>query len=139
MDLSLYRILTQQLSSPPDLTQVKQGRLLPEEWPVVLEKITTYRKKTQSFSITDGKVSVLCISDMPDLYDRIAATELGTIIHLLGSRTVFSQTHKSYIIQVEDFVTLKQYDEHLREIREAEARRLAELHDELAYYHSYQD
>lgn len=140
MDLSLYRILAQQLSPAPDLSIVKQGSLLPEEWPVVLDKILSYRKKVQSFTITDGRTSVICVSDVPDLYDRIAATELGTIIHLLGSRTIFSQNHKAYILQVEDFATLKQYDEHLREIREAEARRLADLHDELAEYHkTYQD
>jgi hypothetical protein len=140
MDFSLYRILLQQVSPPPDLSLIKQGQLLPEEWPVVLEKILTFRKKVQSFTITDSKTSVICTSDVPDLYDRIAATELGTIIHLLGARTVFSQAHRTYILQIEDFVTLKQYDEHLRKIREAEARRLADLHDEIAEYNrTYQE
>ena len=140
MDLLLYRILTQQLSPPPDLTRVKQGQLLPEEWPVVLEKITSYRKKVQSFTITDGTTSVVCMSDVPDLYDRITATELGTIIHLLGSRTVFNQSTRTYVVYIEDFVTLKQYDEYLRQIREAEAIRLADLHDELEQYHrSFQE
>jgi hypothetical protein len=140
MDFSLYRLLIQQVSPPPDLSLVKQGQLLPEEWPVVLEKIITFRKKVQSFTVTDGKISVICMSDVPDLYDRIAATELGTIIHLLGARTVFNQAHRAYLLQVEDFATLKQYDEHLRTIREAEARRLADLHDEMAdYQRTYQD
>lgn len=140
MDLSLYRILTQQLSPAPDLSRVKQGQLLPEEWPVVLEKITSYRKKVQSFTITDGSTSVICMSDVPDLYDRIAATELGTIIHLLGARTIFSQASRTYVLQIEDYVTLKQYDEHLRQIREAEALRLADLHDELEQYNrTYQE
>ena len=134
MDLSLYRILTQQLSPAPDLSHVKQGHLLPEEWPVVLEKITSYRKKVQSFTITDGRSSIVCTSDVPDLFDRIAATELGTIIHLLGARTVFSPASRTYTLQIEDYVTLKQYDEHLRQIREAEALRLADLHDELEQY-----
>ena len=140
MDLSLYRILIQNLSPPPDLSRVKQGQLLPEEWPVVLERIVSYRKKVQSFTITDGHTSVTCMSDVPDLYDRIASTELGTIIHLLGARTVFSQASRSYSLQIEDYVTLKQYDDHLRKIREAEAIRLADPHDELEQYHSsYQD
>ncbi len=134
MDLSLYRILTQQLSPAPDLSCVKQGQLLPEEWPVVLERITSYRKKVQSFTVTDGTTSVVCTSDVPDLYDRIAATELGTIIHLLGARTVFNPSSRTYALQIEDYVTLKQYDEHLRRIREAEALRLADLHDELEQY-----
>jgi hypothetical protein len=134
MDLLLYRVLTQQLSPPPDLAQVKQGQVLPEEWPVVLEKITSYRKKVQSFTITDGHTSVVCMSDVPDLYDRIAATELGTIIHLLGTRTVFNQSTRTYVVHLEDFVTLKQYDEYLRQIREAEAIRLADLHDDLEQY-----
>lgn len=135
MDFSLYHILTQQLSPPPDLSLVKQGQLLPEEWPVVLEKISTFRKKVQFFTITDGKTPLICYSSVPDLYDRITATELGTIIHLLGARTVFDQQHRCYVLHIEDFVTLKQYDEHLRRIREAEARRLADLADEMAEYH----
>lgn len=140
MDLSLYKLLIQQLSPAPDLAHIKQGQLLPEEWPVVLDKINSYRKKIQSFTVTDGKVSIICTSDVPDLYDRIAATESGTIIHLLGSRTIFSPMHRHYILQIEDFVTLKQYDEYLRQIREEEARRLADLHDEMADYHRiYQD
>lgn len=134
MDFSLYRLLVQQLSPPPDLSLVKQGQLLPETWPVVLDKIITYRKKIQHILLSDGKNSLICVSDVPDFYDRIAANELGTIIHLLGSRTVFNPSHRSYIVHVEDFMTLRQYDEHLREIREAEARRLADFHDELAEY-----
>jgi hypothetical protein len=132
MDLTLYRLLTAQLSAPPDLSLVKQeGQLLVEEWPVVLDKIITYRKQVQYFTVTDGRTSIMCKSDVPDLYDRIAATEVGTIIHLLGAKTVYSQQHRFYTVQVEDFATLKQYDEHLRQIREAEARRLADLQDEL--------
>jgi hypothetical protein len=141
MDLQLYRILTQQLASPPDLSRVKQGQLFLEEWPVVLEKINAYRKKIQSFTVTDGQTSLVCMSNVPDLYDRVARTELGTIIHLLGARTVFNQTTRTYTAYIEDFVTLRQYDEHLRQIREAEAVRLADLHDELEqqYHHSYQE
>lgn len=133
MDLSLYRLLIQQISPPPDLAIVKQGELLPETWPVVLERISSYRKQVQHFNVTDGKTSVIVTSDVPDLYDRIAATEIGTIIHLLGAKTAFNQQHRGYIVQIEDFATLKQYDEHLREVQEAEARRqaeLAELHGE---------
>ena len=140
MDFSLYRILTQQIAPPPDLSRVKQGQLLPEEWPVVLEKITSYRKKVQSFTVTDGHTSVVCMSDVPDLYDRITSTELGTIIHLLGARTVFNQSTRTYVLYIEDYVTLKQYDEYLRQIREAEAIRLADLHDELEQYNrTYQE
>lgn len=135
MDFTLYRLLVQQLSSRPELSLVKQGQPLPEEWPVVLDKIVTYRKQILHFTVTDGKTSLICQSDMPDLYDRIATIELGTIIHLLGARPVFSQQHHGYVANIEDFVTLKQYDEHLRQIREAEARRLADLHDEMAAYH----
>jgi hypothetical protein len=136
MDLTLYRILSQQLSPAPNLALVKEGQLLPEEWPVVLEKIVTYRKKFQYFTVTDGKTTLTCNSDMPDFCDRIAKVELGTIIHLLGSRTVFSTQNNGYVVIAEDFATLKQYDEHLREIREAEARRLADLHDEMSLYHA---
>jgi hypothetical protein len=135
MDFTLYRLLVQQLSSRPDLSLVKQGQPMPEEWPIVLDKIATYRKQILHFTVNDGKTSIICISDMPDLYERIATIELGTIIHLLGARPVFSPQHQGYVVNVEDFVTLKQYDEHLRQIREAEARRLADLHDEMAAYH----
>ena len=129
MDLTLYRLLLTQISTQPDLSLVKQGQLLPEEWPVVLERITSYRKQIQSFSVTDGKTSMMITSNVPDLYERIARTELGTIIHLLGARTVFSQTHRGYTVHIEDFATLKQYDEHMRQVRESEARRLADLAD----------
>lgn len=134
MDLTLYRILSQQLTPMPDLGQVTDGKLLPEEWPVVLDKIVTYRKKFQYFTVTDGRRTLICNSDVPDFCDRITRVELGTIIHLLGSKTVYSTQHKCYVAIVEDFVTLKQYDEHLRRIREAEARRLADIHDEMALY-----
>jgi len=130
MELALYRIIAQQLSPEPDLCIVKQqGQLLPEEWPVILEKITSYRKQVQSFVVSDGKPSLTCISDVPDLYDRIAATEIGTIIHLLGAKTVYNQSQRQYIVRIEDFMTLKQYDEYLTRIREAEAKRLADLAD----------
>ena len=137
MDFTLYGILTQQLASPPDLSQVKQGELLSEEWPVVLEKINSYRKQVQSFRVSDGKTSVMCISDVPNLYERIATTELGTIIHLLGARTIFDQETRTYKLQVEDFATLKQYDEHLKTVREAEARRLADSQDDMSEYRNY--
>ncbi len=129
MDFSLYRLLVQQVSPPPDLSLVKQGQLLSEAWPVVLERITSYRKQVQHFTVTDGATSIICTSDAPDLYMRINTTELGTIIHLLGAKTVYSQAHRGYIVQIEDFASLKQYDEHLRKIHEAEARRLADLAD----------
>jgi hypothetical protein len=130
MELTLYRIIAQQLSPEPDLANVKQqGQLLPEEWPVLLEKITSYRKQVQSFVVSDGKTSLTCLSDVPDLYDRIAATEIGAIIHLLGAKTVYNQSQRQYVVRIEDFMTLKQYDEHLTRIREAEAKRLADLAD----------
>jgi hypothetical protein len=130
MELTFYRILTQQLSLEPDLTTVKQeGQLLPEAWPVLLEKINTYRKQVQSFQVSDGRTSLTCTSNVPDLYDRIAGTEIGTIIHLLGAKTVYNQSQKQYSVQIEDFMTLKQYDDHLAKIREAEAKRLADLAD----------
>lgn len=129
MDLSLYRLLISQLSTPPDLALVRQGQLLPEEWPVVLERINSYRKQIQSFTVTDGKASITITSDVPDLYDRVARTEIGTIIHLLGARTVFNPQQRGYNVSIEDFATLKQYDEHMRRIREAEAKRLADLAD----------
>jgi len=136
MDYTLYRNLVQHLPTQPDLSLVRNGQLLPEDWPVVLEKITSHRKKVLSFTVSDGKTAITCTSDVPDLYDRIAATEIGTIIHLLGARTVFSTSHRAYIVRIEDFATLKQYDERLRTVREAEARRLADLadmHQELAF------
>lgn len=134
MDLTLYSILSQQLTPRPDLAQVAQGQLLPEEWPVVLSKIVTYRKKFQYFTVTDGRTTLICNSDVPDFCDRVTRVELGTIIHLLGAKTVYSTQHKCYVVLAEEFATLKQYDEHLRSIREAEARRLADLHDEMALY-----
>ena len=130
MDLTLYRLITQQLPDQPDLNRVVQeGGLFAEAWPVILEKIVTYRKQVQYFVVSDGNISLKCVSTVPDLYFRAAQTEIGTLIHLLGARTLYNQTDRCYYVDIEDFMTLRQYDEHLRHVREAEARRLAELAD----------
>lgn len=137
MELTLYKILIQQLSPVPDLMSLRDGGLLPEEWPLVLNKIEVHRKNVQWFQVTDSKTTMICVSSVPDLYRRITQTELGTIIHLLGPKTIYSQEHKRYILQIEDFATLKQYDDQMRRIREEEARRLADMHDALAEYQHY--
>jgi hypothetical protein len=95
------------------------------------------RKNVQYFQITDSKRQVICTSSVPDLYRRITQTELGTIIHLLGAKTLYNPQYKQYILNIEDFVTLKQYDDQMRKIREEEARRMADMHDTFAEYQHY--
>lgn len=136
MDLTLYQLLTQPMNPKPDLSLVQERQVIPEDWPVVLERIQVYRKQLQHFTVTDGQSPIICVSRVPDLYDRIAATELGTIIHLMGAQPVLDKDRRRYILQVEDFLTLKQYDEKLAKFREAEQKRQEKIRQDEAFYQS---
>lgn len=125
MDLTLYKLITEQLPDPPDLSIIDNKQPIPEGWPVVLESFQTFRKKIQGFTVSDGKRSVFCISCLPEVYDRVAALELGTIIHLLGTETAYDDERKSYIWDVQSVYTLKEYDTHLKALQKEEMERLA--------------
>jgi hypothetical protein len=130
MDLTLYNLLIQQLPEPPDLSIILDRHPMPEEWPVVLEKLETFRKQTRSFQVTDGKRSITCISTLPEVYERVSALELGTIVHLIGCETVFDDDRRTYVLDVQSVCTLKEYDDYLKEQHQREMERLAYLREQ---------
>jgi hypothetical protein len=130
MDLTLYHCVIQHLSEPPDLAIIQNKQPMPEDWPVVLQSIDRYRKTIESFSVTEGKNTVTCIATLPEVYDKIAALEIGNIVHLIGCETVFDDKRKAYILDVQDVFTLKEYDDLLQERKKAEEERLAWLREE---------
>lgn len=139
MDFSLYSLLIKQLSPQPDISVVLNGDIHPEEWPVVLSGIKTQRRTVCYFTVTDGKTTVRCLSKSPDLYRRIAQTELGTIIHLMGAKSIYDELSHQWVLHIEEFATLKQYNDMMQRIRNKEAQRMADLYDELKteYQHYY--
>jgi hypothetical protein len=134
MDLTLYRLLTQQLPDTPDLSVVQRRLPVPEEWPLVLKSFQTFRKQMKSFTVTDGTHAAICISGLPELYDKVAAMEIGTIVHLIGAETVFNDEHKGYVLDLHDVYTLKEFDDHLKRLQQAEAERMARQQAELGEY-----
>jgi hypothetical protein len=130
MDLSLYNFLTEHLAEPPNLSIVQEKLPIPEDWPVILSDIEIFRKQIQGFSVSDGSHQVFCISKLPELYNKVATLEVGTIIHLIGTQTLYDDVRKSYIVDVHDIFTLKEYDELLKERQRAEEERLAWLREQ---------
>jgi hypothetical protein len=130
MDLTLYHLITHQLTDPPDLSIIDQKHPVPENWPVVLEGLQTFRKKILGFTVTDGKRSVYCISNLPEVYDRVASLEAGIVIHLIGAETIYDDARKSYILDIQSVLTLKEYDDHLKLLQKEEMERLARLREQ---------
>ncbi|MBY0404611.1 MAG: hypothetical protein K2X66_11980 [Cyanobacteria bacterium] len=130
MDTTLYQILKDQLPEPPDLSIIQQKHPMPEAWPVILKSVDLFRKKIQAFTVSDGTHSVFCQSVLPEVYDKIASLELGTIIHLVGSETVFDNESKRYVLDIHSVLTLKEYDDHLKEQARQESERLARLREQ---------
>lgn len=130
MDLTLYHLITHQLTDPPDLSIIDQKHPVPENWPLVLEGLQTFRKKILGFTVTDGKRSVYCISNLPEVYERVASLEAGIVIHLIGAETIYDDTRKSYILDIQSVVTLKEYDDHLKLLEKEEMERLARLREQ---------
>jgi hypothetical protein len=135
---ALYEILIQQLPERPDLSVVQKRQPIPEDWPVLLTRVQLFRKQVQQFVVTDNNVTVICRSRLPEVYDKIVSMELGTIIHLIGTEITFDSERKCYIADVQNIYTLKEYDEHLKVIRQAEEERLAKLREDnfLEEFHS---
>lgn len=126
-DLTLYQLLLTQLPEPPDLTCVQQRLPLPEHWPVVLKAFDMRRGAMESFTITDGKADAICLSKVPDVVSRLATMEIGTVLHILGGEIRHSDVYKTYVVDVQDICTLKEYDALLKQ-RERETRRKTEKH-----------
>lgn len=130
MDITFYQILKQQLTEPPDLSIIQSKHPLPENWPVLLHSIQTFRKQMNSFTISDGNKTVLCVSTLPEVYEKVTSMELGTIIHLMGADTVYDNDRRAYILDVHSVFTLKEYDDHLKFQQKKEMERLALLREQ---------
>ncbi|MBY0450034.1 MAG: hypothetical protein K2X01_05350 [Cyanobacteria bacterium] len=132
--LALYTILIQQLSEQPDLSIVQDRQLIPEHWPVILTEILSFRKQIQGFVVSDGKHQVVCVSSLPEVYERVSSLELGTIIHLIDPELRQDEPNRRYNIDVKDICTLKEFDERLKnqqlEAKRAEEERLAWLREQ---------
>jgi hypothetical protein len=136
MDFTLYNLLLSQLSERPDLRIVQNRQPVPEAWPLVLHSFQTFRKQIQAFTVSDGRHTATIVSRLTDVYDRVATMEVGTIIHLIGSEALFDNDRNCYVLDVQDVLTLKSYDERLKEIRQAEEERLARLEAE-GYFQAF--
>ena len=97
MDLTLYQLLTAQLPEPPDLNVIQTPAPCPEDWPLILKSVVSYRKQVQGFVVSDGKLDLFCRSSLPELYEKVRQLELGTLIHLVGSKAMFKDSEKHFI------------------------------------------
>ena len=132
--LALYTVLIQQLSEQPNLSIVQDRQLIPEHWPVILTEILSFRKQIQGFVVSDGQHQVVCVSSLPEVYERVSSLELGTIIHLIDSELRQDEPNRRYNMDVKDICTLKEFDERLKyqqlEAKRAEEERLAWLREQ---------
>ncbi|MBX2860000.1 MAG: hypothetical protein KTR14_02105 [Vampirovibrio sp.] len=138
MNIQLYQLLIQQMDEPPSLEKVQQPSALPEDWPVVLKHIDTFRGQIQHFTVTDGKADLHCTSKVPELLERIRSMELESIIHLAGGEPYYSEKHNAYVVDVQWVHTLKEYDGVVQQRKEAEAQRLSQLKEE-GFFEEYAD
>ncbi len=123
LDFTLYNLLTSQLPEPPDLSIVQSKHPLPEVWPVVVKEIVHFRKQLQYFIVSDGRQEVFCFTKVPEIEDKVAVLELGSIIHLIGAETRFSDKEKRYVVDFEEICTLKEYDNRVKQQAEDENNR----------------
>lgn len=138
VDTTLYQLVLAQLApqfeaqpeSRPDLALVQTPVPCSESWPLVIVGFSRARGKMVGFEVSDGQTSVQCFSNVPDLYNKLAMLELGAIVHLVGSRPVFDEATKTYRLEVEEVLSLKEFDAQLQRRQAQEARRLARLKEQ---------
>lgn len=130
--LPLYQLLVAQLPEAPDLTIIQTPSPCPEPWPLLLKEVITSRRQVTGFIVSDGKTQVLCKASVPEVYDKVVALKTaGVIIHLRGALPVFMESEKAYGLEIEDILTLKEFDEALQRKQAREERRKARLQDQL--------
>ena len=130
--LPLYQLLVAQLPEAPDLTIIQTPSPCPEPWPLLLKDVITSRRQVTGFIVSDGKTQVLCKASVPEVYDKVVALKTaGVIIHLRGALPVFMESEKAYGLEIEDILTLKEFDEALQRKQAKEERRKARLQDQL--------
>ncbi|MEB3244412.1 MAG: hypothetical protein VKJ06_00290 [Vampirovibrionales bacterium] len=132
IDFTLYNILVsqlaEQLDEQPDLTIVQHKKHVPDAWPLVLTGITSYRKQIRYFTVSDGKTSVPCYGCVPDeVYERVMHLEPGAIVHLMGAEPRYNADHNGYVLDVQDVMTLKAYENYLNDLRMRESQRMARM------------
>lgn len=130
LDLTFYNLLTQHLPEKPNLLVVQDRQPLPENWPLVLKSIDTFRKQVLGFIVTDGETDVYCTSTLPEAYNKVNSMELGTIFHLMGAETYFSDQKKQYCVDIHDVFTLKEFDDYMKIQHQQEMERLARLREQ---------
>ncbi len=130
LDFTLYNIVTSQLPEPPDLSVIQEKSPLPETWPVMVRQIVNFRKQLQYFIVSDGTKEVLCFTKVPEIEEKVASLEIGSIIHLIGAETRFSDKEKRYVVDFEEICTLKEYDNRMKEQVEIENNRLVWLKEQ---------
>ncbi len=130
MDLTLYNIVISQLAEAPDLSIVQNKQPIPEAWPLVVKEVSNFRKQLQHFTVFDGKATAFCFTNVPEIEARVAALEIGSIIHLIGAETRFNDEKKCYVVDFEEICTLKEYDNRMKQQVEDEKNRLIWLKEQ---------
>ncbi|MBK8189554.1 MAG: hypothetical protein IPK79_03805 [Vampirovibrionales bacterium] len=123
--LQLYRLVISHLSDEPDVAIVQSRQPVPEEWPLILQETATLRGQFQHFLVSDGKRAVQCVTAVPDLQRKVMNMEAGAIIHLIGAEVRFDDATRTYILDVQDTCTLKEFDTRLKQREREQAERLA--------------
>jgi hypothetical protein len=140
IDFTLYSFLVRQLQDghldePIDLSIVQHRRPIPEAWPVVFTGIVTFRKSIRYFTVSDGRTTVACYGSVPDeLYERVAHLEPGAILHLIDAEPRFNAEQNAYVLDVQDVMSLKAYENHVNAMRTQEAERMARVRAVNTFY-----
>jgi hypothetical protein len=122
--LPLYQAVISHLPQAPDLSTIQQRQPLPEDWPVMLVSIHTGRGGyLETIEITDGTHTAHCTTTIPDVANRLVSLDAGTVIHILGGETRYSDQHRCYVLDIENVCTLKEYDTITKQRAAADAER----------------
>jgi hypothetical protein len=128
---SLYQFLLEQLPEKPNLTLVQTPSPCPEPWPLLLKELRMARRQVIGFVVSDGTTQVVCKASVPEVYDKVLALDVGSIIHLRGALPVFMESEKAYGLEIESILTLKEFDDELQRLKAKEDRRKAKMQAQL--------
>ncbi len=128
----LYQLLTAQLASQPNLTEIQTPAPCPESWPLLLSGIVFERKRITGFYVSDALGNqVFCRCSMVDVYEKIIALGEGAIIHLRGASPVYIKALNAYGLDVEQVLKLKEYDDEVNSLQKKLAKREARLRHQM--------
>jgi hypothetical protein len=77
----------------------------------------------ETIEITDGTHTAHCTTTIPDVANRLVSLDAGTVIHILGGETRYSDQHRCYVLDIENVCTLKEYDTITKQRAAADAER----------------